>query len=960
MKKFRFTAVMLIIAVILTSSAAYASFSDVGEGHWAYKYVNELAEKNIIGGVGDNMYAPDSKLTKAQFIKLLTVSTGLYDAEKNGAVHFADVKDDAWYKPYVYAGICGMILDGDGSLFEPDTAIRRGEAAVWIYRATGIESDGACSFSDVSAAEEKTAVAAISKLGVINGYEDGTFRPDMTLSRAEGAAIISRLMNLKSVNGKPREESANEIVLKESVKQIEIGDETKIDSVDSKSHSITFSTKDESILNLKSGDVVFINPCDKLADGALLAVKSIKSSKSGATVTFASPKIDDAIESIDISAVVGASLADAQSGGYTAVGGLSAKSDTSASAGAEISLKNGKLAWKLSANGKTADTLHFETDGYAKKQGAYAAADIKLTAFVDIMFSGSMTSGSFYAHSEAQADADLTVGYAKGASKEISKELPAVNVPVCGPVSVKIQPYLVMTANGSFKVEAKASLSENVGFLFDNGDFEKWSRPSFDASLTADADGKIESGIKLNTDITVGNCGIIGLDGIEIAGVGAEFGVGVNGKTAVSQKVNVSKSGTKYEGNQNTPDKNGVIHNCYLCIEGMIYGYSSFSAGLSEDLNKYLKEHKMNARYEGEKEEVEISPWHYSTGDWGGPEFELKNCGHKKIRVSGTVTDAETKKAISGASVTCSDESVLTDASGKYEIFVPAGANYITASAEKHKKKSQLVAVTDKEKTADFVLDEAKCKICGYVYDAKTGMAAGGITVMIGDKKTVSDANGYYSLEIDAAPFTLTASGEGCNTVTASGDVTGSEIYVLDIYVEIDKAVFAKKAYADYLKKLKNPKEYRFALIYIDGDDIPELAIVPDNGAHLIQVSLYTYKDNSVLPICIAGMNNYNGYGAYATIWYRPKTGKIVAGNGMSRGNDTLCVYYMNGTVSSLSDRITAYYGRYGVSYTYNDVNISEAYYNTLINSANEGCVELGYDSSVAVTNANIKSATGF
>ena len=84
---------------------------------------------------------------------------------------------------------------GDGAYFRPDSSITREELAVMAARCVQISATGMMDFTDRESVSDwaKDAVDALASAGIINGFEDGTFRPDGISTRAEAAVILLRL-----------------------------------------------------------------------------------------------------------------------------------------------------------------------------------------------------------------------------------------------------------------------------------------------------------------------------------------------------------------------------------------------------------------------------------------------------------------------------------------------------------------------------------------------------------------------------------------------------------------------------------------------------------------------------------------------------------------------------------------------------------------------------------------------
>ncbi|MEK3885293.1 S-layer homology domain-containing protein [Paenibacillus sp. PL2-23] len=116
------------------------SFKDL-EGHWAQSVVTDLASRLVINGVSAERYSPDTAITRADFAAIVIRALGL--SEANGMSDFLDVEDEAHY-----AG----------------------------------------------------AVARAQEFGLIEGYQDGTFRPDQTITRQEAMVILTRAFKLAGLS----------------------------------------------------------------------------------------------------------------------------------------------------------------------------------------------------------------------------------------------------------------------------------------------------------------------------------------------------------------------------------------------------------------------------------------------------------------------------------------------------------------------------------------------------------------------------------------------------------------------------------------------------------------------------------------------------------------------------------------------------------------------------------------
>lgn len=170
-------------------------FSDVGESHWAEKYIIDLYNKKIMNGKGNGLFEPNEKITRAEAVKVIV---GAFELKGSGTIKFGDVSDRDWFVEYVSAAAENGVVQGDENLnFRPNDYVTRQDFAVMLYRAMNIGVNAqATDFTDYDdiAVYARSAVNYFSAEGVINGYPDGSFVPYGNATRAEAAKIISSIL----------------------------------------------------------------------------------------------------------------------------------------------------------------------------------------------------------------------------------------------------------------------------------------------------------------------------------------------------------------------------------------------------------------------------------------------------------------------------------------------------------------------------------------------------------------------------------------------------------------------------------------------------------------------------------------------------------------------------------------------------------------------------------------------
>ena len=160
--------------------------------------LNSIDHISYICGYQDGTFRPDDNITRNEVAQIFYRL--LLDKKTDKLIYFKDVPLDAWYSEGVLTLASKGYMVGIGnSLFEPYREITRAEFATIAVRFlvddAGVESLN-CSFSDVSeGAWYYNFVCIANKMGWVVGYDDGTFRPNAKITRAEVVTIINRMLN---------------------------------------------------------------------------------------------------------------------------------------------------------------------------------------------------------------------------------------------------------------------------------------------------------------------------------------------------------------------------------------------------------------------------------------------------------------------------------------------------------------------------------------------------------------------------------------------------------------------------------------------------------------------------------------------------------------------------------------------------------------------------------------------
>ena len=194
-------------AMALMRGLEVPQFTDVPEGAWYHDYVYDLVYRGVVNGMTATTYEPEGKLTRAHFVKLLACSLAEAETLKTyeGQHPFTD-SEGHWAETYIaWAKDKGIVEGVSATEFDPEAPITREQMATIFGRYAlkqGIElpkSDNAAgSFPDADKISEyaREFVELMRIAGILNGYEDGTFRPQGNATRAEAAKLFSLFLSI--------------------------------------------------------------------------------------------------------------------------------------------------------------------------------------------------------------------------------------------------------------------------------------------------------------------------------------------------------------------------------------------------------------------------------------------------------------------------------------------------------------------------------------------------------------------------------------------------------------------------------------------------------------------------------------------------------------------------------------------------------------------------------------------
>lgn len=218
MKKQRILSALLALCIVFslvpTALAEKADdFTDVSRSDWYYQFVDYVTSKGYFNGTSETTFAPAENMTRAMFVTVLFRFDGAKGDRSQSA--FTDVAPGEWYTDAINWAAANRIVDGVGDgKFAPNDPITRAQMCTMIeryltlykkaWKVTLPETGSVSVMVDENAipAYALAAVKQCQRHGLVNGFEDGTFRPNELSTRAQVAAVIYRMSFLVQ-NAKP-------------------------------------------------------------------------------------------------------------------------------------------------------------------------------------------------------------------------------------------------------------------------------------------------------------------------------------------------------------------------------------------------------------------------------------------------------------------------------------------------------------------------------------------------------------------------------------------------------------------------------------------------------------------------------------------------------------------------------------------------------------------------------------
>lgn len=192
-------------------------FKDIISSHPYYDILHEMRDQGIITGYNDGTFKPYVKISRQHAAVLIQRVKTL--APKVGLKAYKDIpKSHPYYKAIMQLQQTGLIKADSNGNFNPNKDLTRGEMALILANAFDLKATKNHPFKDVSqTSEEGKAIAALYEADITTGYDDTTFKPNESLSRAHYAVFLYRALNYEKTTSKPEEKPSETDIPKMSM-----------------------------------------------------------------------------------------------------------------------------------------------------------------------------------------------------------------------------------------------------------------------------------------------------------------------------------------------------------------------------------------------------------------------------------------------------------------------------------------------------------------------------------------------------------------------------------------------------------------------------------------------------------------------------------------------------------------------------------------------------------------------
>ncbi|WP_145407551.1 glycoside hydrolase family 3 N-terminal domain-containing protein [Paenibacillus xylanexedens] len=202
-----FVKCMTLLSTILGSMLIWAGnagaesrFTDLQYSKWAEDGIQYMAERGTVAGYGNGIFQPEKSVTRAQAVTFMVRE--LYADELQRPVQggtYSDVPTThPFYREITIAAKNGLASGFPDGNFRPNAPISRAETAAFLTRAYPLEEGKqSANWTDTGSHWAAAPILMLSSNGLVGGYADGTYRPNRSVTRAEYAVFMSRVIRFE-------------------------------------------------------------------------------------------------------------------------------------------------------------------------------------------------------------------------------------------------------------------------------------------------------------------------------------------------------------------------------------------------------------------------------------------------------------------------------------------------------------------------------------------------------------------------------------------------------------------------------------------------------------------------------------------------------------------------------------------------------------------------------------------
>jgi len=194
-------------------------FSDVSDDQWFFDAIQYVFQKGIFSGVSDTEFSPEGSMSRGMFVTVLGRLAKIDVEAYRSDSAFSDVDAATYYAPYVtWAASMGITTGMGDNLFAPDSLITRAQMATFIVRfldaseipLPDVVAENVPADLDTIPSYAQEAVLKLWRVGFFKGDQDGNFNPDNQATRAEASVLSMRVDTHLEDSGYHAEEDPNQ------------------------------------------------------------------------------------------------------------------------------------------------------------------------------------------------------------------------------------------------------------------------------------------------------------------------------------------------------------------------------------------------------------------------------------------------------------------------------------------------------------------------------------------------------------------------------------------------------------------------------------------------------------------------------------------------------------------------------------------------------------------------------